>query len=82
MPVGVASSARDSDDTVATKYKCSICCFSQCFVVLCHGLQHGSAGQRVYRVYARALTNIDARCVVIIHRHWLALMQDAWKFLG
>jgi len=38
--------------------------------------------KRVYDVYARTLANICARCVVIIHEHWLALMQGAWKFLG
>jgi len=30
-----------------------------------------------YGVYAQALANIYARCVVIIHGHWLALMQYA-----
>jgi len=30
---------------------------------------------RVYGVYAWALTNIYARCVVIIHGHLLALMH-------
>jgi len=29
----------------------------------------------VYDVYVRALANIDARYVVIIHGHWLALMH-------
>jgi len=38
--------------------------------------------RRVNNVYAQALANIYVRCVVIIHEHWLALMYDAWKFLG
>jgi len=67
--VGVASLARESDDMVAAKCKCSICGFSQYSVVLGHGLHHGFVGQRVYGVYARALANIKARCVVIIHEH-------------
>ena len=37
---------------------------------------------RVYGIYAEALSNIYARCVVIIHGHWLALMQCPWKLLG
>jgi len=32
--------------------------------------------QRVYGIYVRALANIYARCEVIIHGYWLALMQD------
>jgi len=84
MPVGVVSPARESNDTVAAKCRCSICDFSQCSVVLCHRLQHGSVEQRVYGVYARALANIDAKCVVIIHGHLLALMQvhgNSWDSL-
>ena len=47
-------------------------------MVLHHGLQHDSAEQRVYGVYARVLANIDVRCVVIIHGNWLALIQSTW----
>jgi len=36
----------------------------------------------MYDVYTEALTNIYAMCMVIIHGHWLAWMQSAWKLLG
>jgi len=36
----------------------------------------------VYDVYTWTLTNIDARCVVIIHGHWLALIhENSWNEL-
>jgi len=40
--VGVASPARESNDTTTTKCGCLIYGFSQCSVVLHRGLQHGS----------------------------------------
>jgi len=39
-PIGVASSAWESNDTVATKCGRLNCGFSQCYMVLRHGLRH------------------------------------------
>jgi len=41
MPIGVASPARESDDMVAAKFRCSIYVFWQCYVVLRHGFNKG-----------------------------------------
>ena len=42
MSTGIASPARESNGTVATKCECSIYGFSQGSMVLHHGLQHCS----------------------------------------
>jgi len=36
----------------------------------------------VYDVYARTLANVNVGCVMIMHMHWLTLIQNALNFLG
>ena len=65
-PTGVASPARESNDMVDTKCG-QLCAFRNVLwfcVVVAEWFQ-----RRVYGVYVQALTNIYARCVVIIHMH-------------
>ena len=60
--VGVASPAKESNDKVDAKCRCSICGFLQCSMVLYRGLRHSS----------------DKGCMVFMHEHWLIFMQSVW----